>query len=153
MIAHVIGFVHPILSRAIIQICNCPFGGTSTSSSSTLGFLIILVHPVFHVFPPVVTLQIGHLVPDSSNPLRSFLSCLLFPCLSLLLGASSHCPVKLVTRPEKLFEHAVLLMTSLQLSYDDIALLSVKVFIKRSMHPGLNCSSTLLRSVIKLCKL
>merc|ERR550517_1246375 len=46
--------------------------------------------------------------------------------------------------PKKLFEHAVLLMTSLQLSYDDIALLSMKVFIERSMHPGLNCSYTLL---------
>ena len=88
---------------------------------------------------------------------------------TVIINSQDYWPVKLVTSPKKLFEHAVLLemplnqatdlswsffllllsclwfnlMTSLQLSYDDIALLSMKVFIERSMHPGLNCSCTL----------
>ena len=82
---------------------------------------ILLIHPRFHVFSPVVTFQVGHpgiewgiiprvcyvgrwcddssfyrdgfsLISDSGNSLRSLLSGFFLPLQPFFLGAGSHCP-------------------------------------------------------------
>ena len=96
----------------------------------------LLVQLLPHVLPPVIGLELAHLLLDVGLPLVGGLPVLGGPGQPLLPGAGPHGPVKLVALPEELTEEAGFLVTSLQVPDDDVTLLGVQMFVQGHMHLG-----------------
>ena len=89
----------------------------------------LLIQLLPHVLPPVIGLELAHLLLDVGLPLVGAVPVLGGPGQPLLPCAGPHGPVQLVALPKELSEEASFLVTPLQVPDNDVTLLGVQMFI------------------------